>query len=204
MFNNISIKIIILSLFSYIIIYKVYKWTNINKEGFIPEYELDIDNNKILGWNPARGIEYRDRKNFMPRNLFRHKHLKSRMWETRFPNIINQRYSYNDKKIKGLDYNKLFPIGNKARLVELPLDLKNKQKTFNNFKTLNTPYYNLNAQKINEINSRRFQPVEPHNPNDFLPAQYADRSKSSIEMLQASDLYKERMKPVHKLLLYEE
>jgi hypothetical protein len=181
MFSNISIEIIILALFSFIILYKVYKSTNINKEGFIPEYELDIDNNKILGWDPIRGIEYRNRQNFMPRKLSRHKHLKSRMWETRFPNIVKQRYSYNDKKIKGLDYNQLFPIGNSARLVELPLDLKNryhalidkdiaktddyyqptstylkqqiknKQGTCNNFKTLNSPYYNLNARKINEI-----------------------------------------------------
>ena len=260
MLDNLNIQIVIIILFVLIILYQL---TSGVKEGFLPqikdlngeghsplpEYELDIDNNKILGYDPAKGLEYRKRKNFYPRGPRPHQ-LRAHKWETRLPSLVKHRYSYDDKRIDGLGYlspvrdfvphnsNQIFDVKGKARLKELPLNLKNRwhavidadvartnllywpttenvtkelaresdSQTKSNYKVFKTlgSIYDYNANIINKINSRRFQPVTGRNPYDSLPAQYADRSKSSIEKLQAADLYKEYDEDVHGWLPYEE
>lgn len=224
MFNN---SFHILALVVILIILLMNKKDN-QAEGFIPEYELPIDNNRILGFDPWRQPEYRKRQNYYPRGYDR-KDIKAHKWETRFPSLVDQRYKYNDERDDSLS--ELSPVTGRARLKELPLDLKNRwhakidkdiartnlaywptpkhllddtDSKCNLSKTWNNPYHNRNVKNMNRINRNQLIPLSGHDPNDLLPANYADRSKTSIEIKQAEDLYKERMPEVHGWLPWEE
>lgn len=129
----ISLFIIILLI---IIIIKLYNYKN-NIEGFLL-FDFNVD-----GHNPYIYPEYRIRKNIklLNKDQIDINKLNSLKWETRFPSLVKHRYHYNDKIIDKYNIEKVYdkynnPIFNphqpinslngKARLIELPLYLKNR------------------------------------------------------------------------------
>ena len=129
--------------------------------------------------------------------LYRIKDLMANMINTRQPGLMEQRYSYDDQKI----CSKLPAIPNVARLGELPLQLRNWYSATVPYEwTLYDDYYQpsdiLGKRYDGECKLSNFQydskrPVYPYqisgfHPNDFLPAQQADRSKISIDKYMAA------------------
>lgn len=75
--------------------------------------------------------EYRKVQNYMP-NKPSCKAVRANMWETRLPSLVKQRYSYNDYHNTNIKSNYFtgYPANftDKAQLLDLPLDLKNRYK----------------------------------------------------------------------------
>lgn len=136
-----------------------------------------------------------------PVKIFRTNDLKGLMIETRQPGLIEQRYSYNDDKLCCIPP----VIPNVARLRELPMQLRNWYSAVVPYDlTLIDDYYqpsNIIGNKYKgECKLSSFQydskrPVYPYkiadyDPNIFLPAEQADRSKISIEKYMAAGFQK--------------
>ena len=104
-----------------VIIIIVYMFNKI--EGFKPTYgeplEYDMYNN-IWGYKTIKSLPKEIEQQQM--KLLREDRLKSLMWETRFPGLVRQRYSFNDRRCNknniSLGYN------SPALLCELPINFK--------------------------------------------------------------------------------
>lgn len=91
--------------------------------------------------------------------------LDKQKWETRFPYLIDQRYSYDDEA--------------NTMLGKLPLNMTNTVDN-NIYASIKYPAHPYT------------RPIDNYDINDMLPAQYADRSKSSVEYLLGIDVQRER------------
>ena len=135
-----------------------------------------------------------------PIELYRFNDLMANMINTRQPCLMKQRYSYDDKKI----CSKLPVIPNVARLGELPLQLRNWYSAtvpyeLTLYDDYNQPSDTIGNRYDGQCKLSNFQydskrPIYPYqisgySPNDFLPAQQADRSKISIDKYMASGFW---------------
>lgn len=176
------------------------------------------------------------------KKIWRPKELDAIKIETRLPELIRQRYSYDDTEDKTCypslynDYAVLkeLPVAYKspyhARIpkklasTSLVYDIsKNQEPTYvkeQNEKLSIDPKRDYNVYRscsgsclipINSLVPNRVVGIDnygndlsvPHDPMSSLPANYADRSKTSVERLIAADLHKEYQDPIHGWLSWE-
>jgi hypothetical protein len=184
-----------------------------NIEGFLPEYEYY--NTNIIGYDKYGFPPYKKLNLLYPRGVTRKDQMCANKWETRLPSLVDERYSYNDMM---LNKDSLQVLTDVARLGELPLDLQNRYSAIvdNKFAQLSLAYYPdvqkpVNKDTITSVNMdylknypyyfvgnyRYGNTINGHNPNDSLPAQYADRSKTSLEANLAPPIGPSRIGPMH-------
>lgn len=125
--------------------------------------------------------------------------LTDMLYETRHPQINKIKYSYNDStKPHSYNPNDLY-MGHDIQPTPKLKELTDLQPTFNNqsHATVTPKFLKHNPLYIDEIKTTKHITEEkqhwdrypklaptqtnPYNPNDFLPGQYADRSKTSFE-----------------------
>lgn len=246
----------IILLFMALVIILIYSslFTN-EKEGFDKEgFDKNRFNKNIWAYDENMlDNEYKPaiRPPIFPnKGITNKKELNAVKFETRLPELIKQRYSYND--VRQVDEEKCYPSlnNNYAVLKELPIN--NYQ---NNYHTtlprhIAYKYYKGNMEDISKVISKNQKDIHlqrhksldkakdyniyrscsgeclvpinslvpnrvvgidqygndlsvPHDPMSQLPANYADRSKTSIERLLAADLNSSFNDPVHGLLPFE-
>jgi hypothetical protein len=114
MIDRISLILIIIIIIVFILFISNYV--------FIERFE--DENPNLVGYHEGLPPEYMKIDYGNQEEIWRRKQLDSLKWETRFPYMVKQRYSYDDTPYK----NKRFPsIYNQfAYLKELPLELKNR------------------------------------------------------------------------------
>lgn len=151
-----------------------------------------------------------------PKDVYRKKYYKGQMFNTRHPGLLKHKHDYFDKKT----CDKHPVLKDKARLVELPLHLTNwnHAKVPKYISHVNEIYYpdHVIGKKYDKTCKRRTfaspgryvrhspNKILGFNPTNLLPAQYADRSKTSIEkIIAAPHLLENRAEPVYGLLPYE-
>lgn len=146
------------------------------------------------------------------KNVYRYNELNANQWDKRQPGMINQQYSYDDRP-SGSKVDILDSIRGTANLKELPINFNNQYVgsigiTDANLSRLASGYYNYpNVMTLRNLQSqcsgitgipyspfygqnKHFGNISGFNPNSILPAQYADRSKTSKESLLTKGIMK--------------
>lgn len=182
-------------------------------EGFLPEYEYY--NTGIVGYDKYGFPPYKKLNLVYPRGAVRKNEMCANKWETRLPSLVDERYSYDDMMLNKDDLQVLTDV---ARLGELPLDLQNRYSAIvdNKYAQLSLAYYpdvqkpvkkdvitsvNMDYMKNYPYyfigNYRYGNTINAHNSSDNLPAQYADRSKTSLEADLVPPIGPNRIGPIH-------
>lgn len=181
------------------------------------------------GWDPYDTPEYRKIMPVNVRPIWRNKQLRSKMWHTRHPRLVDHRYKYAQDMypIDGSAIQKgRLPYNGGAALHELPMNLKNRWYADVNINDKNYcsdgcrvyrrrkgivgyPQINMGdvwgcdsrmsevitrstmTDKEKEKMARSVNRIKGYNTTESLAANYADRSKESIEKLQGLDLHLE-------------
>jgi hypothetical protein len=145
--------------------------------------------------------EYGPFKAAKPVEIFRINDLMGLTIDTRQPGLMEQRYSYDDDKLCCVPP----VIPDVARLRELPLQLRNWYSAIVPYEmTLLDSYYQpsriVGNKYKGECKLSSFQydskrpvypyRISPYDPNIFLPAEQADRSKISIDKYMAAGFQK--------------
>ena len=205
--NKKIITFIILSIFVIFIIFIILNPLHPSMKNYECEYKEKF--NEIKKINDMTGydnnFEYKKISNKYKKSPCRNSDYNK--WETRLPSLVKQRYSYNDNNNHNnnhnYDINNIIP-GFGTKLNELPLNFINDNKTILDEKIARTSleyYPDVTPFKRNKIgkidkycdNYIRKYNVNNYNPNDFLPAQYADRSKTSNEYSVGENLHQDRI-----------
>jgi len=188
-----------------ILVIILYFNMDIHRENFYGEpLEYDIYNNDLDGTD---GIfkEYKTINRYYPYDIWRLNELREKMWETRLPSLINQRYNYSDKVYSNKAiYNDILDV---ARLKELPLNLVNKYYTKIHPDIARTSLAYWPAEKpkykAKKIYSsfRKLAPIMTYRNNieGNTQNQNYDRSKTSLEYLLGANLIEQRREPIYKL-----
>jgi len=184
--SNAYIWIMMICLF--VIFWNIMNWGKY-RENFYTYYE-----NNVSPYDPMTiNFEYKKLPMQPPLGPLNMKKLNALKWETRFPGLVKQRYSYNDKRYYG--YQPAIP--GVARLNEL------RNANINKYNavvpeimvgTSLTYWPDVNPQisfpKMRPQPKATYKkPLPGFNPNSILPAQYADRSKVSVENCLVLDPY---------------
>lgn len=187
----ITITIIIVILF---IIMLYIQNKNIEKEKFTM---LDYN---VEGHLPYIYPEYRRRHNYMPLdyNNLRLDKLRSQKWETRLPSLVKQKYSHNDKVINkyniettgsfNANESKGSNLKGKARLIELPLNLRNtyhatidKNKALSDYLWIPHIRWGIHYPKNAHINKKKLRnyvgaPIDLRNKPKYLKSKIISKN----------------------------
>ena len=138
-----------------LIIIMLFTSTKKNVEGFCSDCPRGADE---FNYSLPRKIT---NKKVCP-GVLKDNHLKSLMWETRFPGLVGHRYSYNDKLYANIPQREVKP--DMARLNELPLHLKNRWNATIDSKTLaSNPFYKADVHVHNNRIDKNTNYNETHN-----------------------------------------
>lgn len=199
-------------------------------EGFGTPTEYDVFNS-LEAAEEGVPAEYQEVVREYPRGVWRHHELNSLMFERRLPTMVDHRYSYNDQEGRSV----LPKEGGGAYLRDLPLDLRNRQYAVLDKDTARTSmeFWPLTQPKVKpwpviQSSMRTIRPLEKTNKNllidtkykvdrlardsiagydpwSILPANYADRSKTSSDYRLAANLHDDdRNEPVRGWLPFEQ
>ena len=123
---------------------------------FVPmqtECKRSVDPYSPHTLNYANTEWYRNKISMQPNTSIPHKtcltattspKLHQHQWETRTPVMVGHKHSYVDEGLSKYVYDRMQPVTDKARLTELPLNLKNVYTAKIDPQMYNTDYYLLN------------------------------------------------------------